>query len=140
MKNSMKKVTKILAILVAVVVVTSSCSKSTARKNIAGTWIIDSITQNGVDPYTSQGATYNGNYTFGECSSSDNEDGLCTGTFALTVFFQGSSSSWDDIFNYQILDKGEMMAMGGDIMLLDVDDNNMTLSSDDGETVIRMHK
>lgn len=146
----MKKITKNLAVkmtftALAILMLASglqSCKKAKVRKGVEGTWKVQSITFNGVswEEEMGEGYEYNGTWVFNDCSSKDNESGLCTCDVTTTITFPDGTVSDPEngSISYKILDKGESILFEEEIMKIDLSDDVLILTSTDLDSPVQV--
>jgi hypothetical protein len=119
------------ALMISLLVV--SCKKSKVRKDVEGTWNIESVVINGA----AYPGTVEGTFIFGECSMSDNKKGNCSVTTDITYTLNGSSTTETSTFPFQVLKKGERILMDDAEFAVEVSDNTLRMEfNETGEQVI----
>jgi hypothetical protein len=134
MKNlKLSGITTLSILMLAFVLITASCSKRKALKNIDGTWNLVSIS----DGTGTSSTVITGSFTFETCSGSDNKSGNCTMSYDITYDYGFGEENEVYTGPYQIKDKGEHVAMLGLSWAISITDNSMTLTySDNGDVIV----
>lgn len=131
MKNSSKALFLSLIALVFVLGV-SSCGKANLRKDLDGSWTLNTVTVNGQDIYAAMGASITGTWIF------DKKSKTCSITMTMSYPGTPDQTSSDNV-TYTVEDKETIMLDGDLTQVKSVSSSALVLSYTDGTDVTEYH-